>query len=98
MAKKTSLTEAMQVANGRTSQNLQTATITESPGQESFAKKILDHSRPCRNGKRVVAGYFDKAVSKQLRQIALDEDTSLQDLLREAINDLFVKRGKPPIG
>jgi hypothetical protein len=96
MAKKPSLAEAMQVANGRVNQNLE-PTTTESPGQESFAKKILDHSRPCRNGKRVVAGYFDKAVSKQLRQLALDEDTSLQDLLREAINDLFTKRGKPPI-
>lgn len=97
MAKKTSLTQAMQVANGRPSQNPEVTTTTESPGQESFAKKILDHTRPCRTGKRVVAGYFDRAVSKQLRQLALDEDASLQDLLREAINDLFVKRGKPPI-
>ena len=94
MAKKTSLTQAMQVASGRTTQNLET---TEPIEQESFAKKILDQSRPCRNGKRVVAGYFDPAVSKQLRQIALDEDTSLQDVLREAINDLFSKKGKPPI-
>ena len=30
-------------------------------------------------------------------QMALDEDSSVQALLREAINDLFAKRGKPTI-
>jgi hypothetical protein len=32
-----------------------------------------------------------------MRQIALDEDTYVQELLREAINDFFEKRGKPRI-
>jgi hypothetical protein len=52
---------------------------------------------PSRQGKKTVAGHFDPAVSRQLREIALVEDSSVQDLLKEAINDLFVKRGKPPI-
>jgi sulfur carrier protein ThiS len=46
---------------------------------------------------KVIAGHFDKAVSMQLRQIALDEETTVQDLLKEAINDLFEKRGKGSI-
>jgi hypothetical protein len=29
--------------------------------------------------------------------MALDEDSSVQALLREALNDLFAKRGKPTI-
>ena len=37
------------------------------------------------------------AVQKQLNQMALDEDSSVQALLREALNDLFAKRGKPTI-
>jgi hypothetical protein len=36
-------------------------------------------------------------VSRQLKQLALEEDSSIQDLLREALNDLFRKRGRSPI-
>jgi hypothetical protein len=36
-------------------------------------------------------------TSKQLKQIALDENTSVQDLVIEALNDLFIKHGKRPI-
>lgn len=50
-----------------------------------------------RTGKKVVSGYFDPAVSRLLRAIALEEDTSLQALLGEAINDLLAKRGRPPV-
>jgi len=52
---------------------------------------------PARRGKKAVSGHFDPAVQKQLNQMALDEDTSVQALLREALNDLFAKRGKPTI-
>jgi predicted transcriptional regulator len=50
-----------------------------------------------RRGKKAVSGHFDPAVQKQLNQMALDEDSSVQALLREALNDLFAKRGKPTI-
>lgn len=52
---------------------------------------------PSRQGKKTIAGHFDPAVSRQLREIALAEDSSVQELLREALNDLFIKRGRPPI-
>jgi hypothetical protein len=52
---------------------------------------------PSRQGKKTIAGHFDPTVSRQLREIALAEDTSVQELLREALNDLFLKRGRPPI-
>jgi len=52
---------------------------------------------PSRQGKKTIAGHFDPAVSRQLREIALQEDSSVQELLREALNDLFLKRGRPPI-
>ena len=60
--------------------------ITESP-----------HARPSRKGVKHVGGYFEPQVSKQLRQIALDEDSSVQDLLAEAIDMLFHSRQKPTI-
>ena len=31
------------------------------------------------------------------RMLALEEDTTLQALMAEAFNDVFTKRGKPPI-
>lgn len=52
---------------------------------------------PSRVGKKTVAAHFDPAVSKQLKQLGLERDSSTQALLREAINDLFTKYGKPPI-
>jgi len=54
-------------------------------------------SSPSRIGKKTVAAHFDPAVSRQLKQLGLDRDTSTQALLREALNDLFTKYGKPPI-
>jgi len=50
-----------------------------------------------REGKKMIAGHFDPAVSKQLKQLALEEDSTVQALLGEAINDLFVKYGKHPV-
>ena len=52
---------------------------------------------PSRVGKKVVAGYFDPAVAKQLKQMTVDQDTTIQALLVEALNLLFTKHGKPPI-
>jgi hypothetical protein len=49
---------------------------------------------PGRRGKKLIAGHFDPAVSRQLRELAIAEESSIQELLREAINDLFGKKGK----
>ena len=50
-----------------------------------------------RKGTRIVSGHFAIPVHRQLRLIAVQEDRTLQDLLAEAINDLFAKRGIPPV-
>jgi hypothetical protein len=55
------------------------------------------YKAPSRSGKRQVTLWFDPAVVKQLKQIALDEDTTIQALGAEAFNDLFAKRRKPRI-
>lgn len=55
------------------------------------------HYRPSRAGKKAVTGYFDPAVSTQVRQIALDEDTSVEALVGEALDLLFEQRGLPQI-
>ena len=50
-----------------------------------------------RSGTRVISGHFDPAVSRQFKQLALDQDETVQSLLAEAINDLFVKHNRNPI-
>jgi hypothetical protein len=60
-------------------------------------KAALSTQAPSRTGKKALIGYFDPSVSKQLKQIALDRDGTIQDLLTEALNDLFQKLKKPTI-
>ena len=73
----------------------------EGQGQLSTAldgsESISPHDRPSRKGVKHVGGYFSPEVSKQLRQIALDEDSSVQVLLGEALDMLFQNRKKPTI-
>ena len=40
-----------------------------------------------------VGGYFSPSVAKQLRLLATEEETTLQELLTEALTLLFAKRG-----
>jgi antitoxin-like ribbon-helix-helix protein len=48
---------------------------------------------PSRAGKRVLSIYLEPIAWKQIRQLALDNDTSTQALGEEAINLLFEKHG-----
>jgi hypothetical protein len=87
--RKTTLAESLQRAAG-------TSPVSE-PSTAAEAQAGQRHIAPSRRGKKAVSGHFDPAVQKQLNQMALDEDSSVQALLREALNDLFAKRGKPTI-
>lgn len=51
-------------------------------------------SRPSRAGRKLVAGHFDPKVAKQLKLLAAEEETTIQALLEEALDLLFVKKGK----
>lgn len=53
--------------------------------------------KPSRRNTKHIGGYFDPAVSRQLRQIALEEDSTVQELMGEALDMLFQSRRKPPI-
>jgi hypothetical protein len=53
--------------------------------------------RPDRAGKRLIGGYFDMPVSQQLRILAAERNSTIQELLREGLNDLFQKYGKSRI-
>ena len=82
---------------------LRPAKVSPSPkpdvhkGEPLASKPAAAAARPSRQGAKHVGGYFDPAVSRQLRQIAADEDSSLQELLAEAIDMLFQSRKRPTI-
>ena len=50
--------------------------------------------RPSRDGQRLIAGHFDPKIAKQLKLLAAEEDTTVQALLEEALNLLFLKKGQ----
>ena len=52
---------------------------------------------PSRVGKRQISGYFTPEATKQLHHLAVEQDTTVQALLEEALNDLFRKFGKSAI-
>ena len=50
--------------------------------------------RPSRDGQKLIAGHFAPKVAKQLKLLAVEEDTTVQALLEQALDLLFVKKGK----
>jgi hypothetical protein len=93
MSKRANLATALQTATRGT----EAAPTAPSVNATSATVTSIGLRVPSRVGKKTVAAHFDPAVSKQLKQLGLDRDTSTQALMREAINDLFTKYGKPPI-
>ena len=83
MSKKTNLAEAMK-------------TVGEKPHTRRPARN-LEAVNTTREGKKTIAGFFDLEVSKQLKIIGVNNGKTVQDLLAEALNDLFTKYGKSPI-
>jgi hypothetical protein len=53
--------------------------------------------QPGRVGTVGITAFFDPIVKRQLRMMAGEEDTTIQALIGEALNDLFAKRGKPEV-
>jgi hypothetical protein len=47
-----------------------------------------------RDGKRFIGGHFDPKVAKQLKLLAAEEESTLQQLMEEALDLLFLKKGK----
>lgn len=65
------------------------------PQRESNTGKFY---RPSREGRRLIAGHFDPKIAKQLKLLAAEEDTTVQALLEEALNLLFLKKGQGAMG
>ena len=78
------------------------------PAQPPAATEIDDGERPdpapdsttrppSRVGLRAVTAYVKPEVHRQLRLLAFEQNLSVQELMIEAINELFHKHGKARI-
>jgi hypothetical protein len=50
-----------------------------------------------REGKKIIAAPVDPAAHRQLKILAAETGEKVEELIREALRDLFIKHGKPPI-
>ena len=65
---------------------------SSAPGQVVAAPSAKPASSG-RQGTKLIGGHFAPEVSTQLRILAAEEGTTVQSLLGEALDDLFVKKG-----
>ena len=74
--------------------------------QDAFATKVQPpapapqpeaqaHRPPSRRGMKALTVWVDPAVHHQVRTMALEQHRSAEDMLREAVGDLFQKYGRP---
>jgi hypothetical protein len=56
---------------------------------------VAGYMQPSRMGKKPLVGYFDKEAHKAIKQLALDKDRTVEDLMREAFYDLLMKVSRP---
>ena len=70
---------------------------TETEAKEKETDPVSRQQSPSRVGKKPVTVYYDKEAHLQLKILAAEKDTTIQELHKDALNALFVKHGKPPI-
>ena len=71
-----------------------TPVLVSPPPQEALTVTPEPKVGRTRKDKHGVAAYLSKEAHKQLKQIALDEDAEVQELIIEGINRVFEARGK----
>lgn len=54
-------------------------------------------ARAAAGGAKQILTRISPEAHRQLKYLAFDEGTEIQALMVEALNDLFIKRGKPQI-
>ena len=98
--KRNSMAQALSQAAGHSFSRPQISEgiSAEAPGKLSGdGPRLLRTVVPSRAGKKPITGFFDPEVSRQIKKVALDQDKTMQELIQEALNDLFRKYDLPPI-
>ncbi len=66
---------------------------TSLPANTKARKRAKDKTRTGREGRQFIAGHVTPEAAKQFKILAVQQDKDVQELLIEAINDIFVKYG-----
>ena len=69
---------------------------TKTDDDPPAARPAAEAKKPKR-GKHLISGLFEEPTYRQFTTLAAELGLQRQNLLREALNDVFVKHGKPPI-
>lgn len=99
MSKRPSLAESMKqaIAPAPTTAAVVTAPpVAPVPADEPAARPQGFYAAT-RAGKKKVTAALSPAAHKQLKGLAVERESTTEALLGEAINDLFIKYGKPPM-
>lgn len=65
--------------------------------EEQPALRPAAEAKKPKRGKHLISGLFEEPTYRQFTTLAAELGLQRQDLLREALNDVFVKHGKMPI-
>ena len=66
---------------------------TSLPANTETRKRAKDDTKPGREGRQFIAAHVLPDAAKQFKLLAVQQDKDVQELLIEAINDLFAKNG-----
>ena len=77
------------MTNNKFASALKAATPPPDPPQPARAPAARSVKR------KHIGGYFDPEIGRRLRMLSSEEDTTIQELLDEALRLLFDSRGKP---
>jgi hypothetical protein len=69
------------------------ATQTSLPANTTTRKRAKDETKPGRDGRKFIAAHVTPDAAKQFKLLSVQQDMDVQELLTEAINDLFAKYG-----
>jgi hypothetical protein len=82
---------------GNTAQVPAESKETSLPVNTKTRKRAKDEAKPGRDGRQFIAAHVPPEAAKQFKLLGVQQDKKTQDLLIEAINDLFAKYGQSRI-
>ncbi len=69
------------------------ATETGMRATAQTPKRATDQTKKGRDGRQFIAAHVPPEAAKQFKLLAVQQEKTTQDMLTEAINDLFAKHG-----
>lgn len=85
---------ALQAVLDRAKASAEPVTPATPPVSPPDAGPTTKSASSARQGTKLIGGHFPPEVSTQLRILAAEEGSTVQSLLAEALDDLFVKKGR----